>query len=206
MIYVVGGMWRSGTSAMMNALRLGGLPVLHDLSRERDLERLNTPYYRLNPAVWEPSRAQISERDFPLAYSGHVVKLMGAGTGKLAAGEYKMLVMTRHPEEIRQSFKAMAANSRSPGAPPFLDWDPPYGQQQWFEYWTRIRVITGIATVRSDIGLTREVRYREDLLADPTEVFTSLADDGWPIDPYIAANSIDEEHCRVKFEDLELGI
>lgn len=205
MIYLVTGFPKSGTSGMMGSLDAGGLSVLNDLAGERILAILHDSEGRKsNPRYWEPSPQQIAEWDFPRAYDGYALKWVTNfapspnGVQVLAPHEYSVVVMRRHPEELRQSFEAMVRN-RGIFAPEWLD----YGPNQQGEYDRRIDLMLEHIEDRSDMTLNRVVRYREDLIDNPLATFRSL---GWPIDAEAAAVRIKPELCYAKLEQLTVGI
>jgi hypothetical protein len=186
----------------MGALHAGGLQVIHDPKRTERLSlAFHTGSYDANSAYWEPSRDQWGEWDFPKQYVGdgpRAMKVLDRQIGSLAPAEYEVVVLKRHPEEIRQSLNAMlfAGGGR---APPWLDHD----EGQTGRYLDRISWIRDMVELRPDMKLAGEFWYREDVLADPLRVFLSL---DWPINPVAAADSIDPSRCRVKLEALTVGI
>jgi len=200
MIYIVSGYWRSGTSLMMRALTAGGLDPLYQEGRSEELNRvLGTEDYAPNPAYFELDARVMSRFDFPLGHDGKLIKCLTAGIPTLYPMDYLMVGMWRHPEEIRQSYNAM---TRKQGvvAPTWLD----YGPDQLARYERRMDLLRDHVHNRRDMQYV-EVKYRDELQADPVGTFTRLRDCGWPINVEAAASAVEPERCRVKLEALVGG-
>ena len=54
----------------------------------------------------------------------------------------------------------------------------------------------GLALAASDPNIEVTTVSFDDLVSNPGEVFTNLARTGWPIDPFVAASTIDPELKR----------
>jgi hypothetical protein len=205
MIYLVTGVPKSMTSAAVGGLDAGGLQVITDSKRQEQLDQFyNSPDNIVNPRYWEPSGRQLREYDFPRAYDGHALKSLYRALPLLAPHSYRVLVMTRHPEEIRQSYNAMHL-PQAIVAERWLDYDFPDGEQQQAEYDKRINVLLEHIDNRPDMELSA-VWWAPDFNDAPLGHFTELADKGWPIDPEAAAAYIDPTKRRFVLDNLELGV
>jgi hypothetical protein len=205
LFYLTGGIEKSGTSGFVEGLHAGGLPVIFDPAvDERRNRALDTATFRANERYWEPGMGQVAEPDFPLAHDrpgGVALKLHEKRFCILEPAAYEVVILTRHPEEIRQSWNAMFAQMGDRNrAPAWLTFDTAEAQME--RYAARIRSMENHIRARRDMVHVATVRYREDLLADPLGVYRSL---GWPIDPEKAAAEIDQAKCRFKLEHLTLG-
>ena len=192
MIYIVSGYVRHGTSAMMLALRTGGLTVDYDLRRDEQIKAArDDEHFAVNAGgLFELSRAQVSSPDFPAAHEGHCIKQLRSGLTNLrarsASDPYRVCFMRRDYEETRQSQEAAL------------------GVRQSVE---QIRHVVehclGIAYARSDMRVT-EVWY-ERLRENPEREMLRLAVAGWPIDPCRAASVIDRRQARFVRGVIESG-
>jgi hypothetical protein len=205
MLYLVSGMFRSGTSMMMRALEAGGLECVVSEAHDATLVRqtADTEYMlQHGESVYEPGRQAIAQANFPAMYDGKALKLLSLQRGRNAhfrplPGGVKVVVMHRDPEEIRQSYEAAFAKVRARNTAPWLKEGGAYEQHMDL-------VCAGFANRRDCEGVT-ELDYR-DVLADPLMAFLALKGDGWPIDVQAAASVVDPALCRFKREELEVGI
>jgi len=130
--------------------------------------------------------------EFPVDFDGKVIKALFGAMPRLNGHlglKYKIVFMMRDPEEIRQSYEAFFDGK----APPTLK-----------QYPRIMRRVKGILGQRRDVDLT-EFQYR-DVVEEPLQHFQLLADAGWPIDPFRAAEVVDPDLCRFRKEALEIGI
>ncbi len=203
MPFIVTGCWRTGTSATMAALDAGGLDVYADADRDVWLNRrAGDDTYIPNEAYREPGPRDFSDPTFPREHGGKLIKVLFGGLPRLAPMEadgYRYVFMRRDSEEIRQSWQALNQR-RIVGfrLSPFLRSEDAYRAQ--------MDMACDLVRNRRDTLSLHEFRYREDLIADPERVFSTLARDGWPIDPYAAAAVIDPAQCRFRLEELTVGI
>lgn len=205
--YIVTGYMRSGTSMLCRALEAGGLPVVkNDLRNERIQSKTNDEHYKLNPDVYELTIKEMGgDRSFPMRHAGKCVKLvfpwlqwlrpyMIPVASKLFRPGYKIVLLLRHPEEIRQSNNAAFQDQK----------DIPYGK--WVKvYGAMIRGVLLSFRGRPDVDSLTILRY-ERVLADPLRNFETLARAGWPIDPTKATETVDASQHRFQLEKLVVGI
>lgn len=105
--YIVSGLERSGTSLMMQVLEKAGIPVAFDNSRTAD-QHNPRGYYELAGGKII-NRLMDGVFDFGL-YRGHVVKVTAYGLKFLPAGNYRIIYMMRHIDEILDSMQKMGAD------------------------------------------------------------------------------------------------
>ena len=181
MIYLVTGVMRSGTSAMMEALEAGGLPVVKSDERRRLNERFGAMTdYRPNPIdLYEPAASDFHERHFPCRFDGMAIKVVAPLITHLAVHRYRALVMLRSPAEIQVSY--LRAFKRHLA----LEWIEDIQQDAYT-----------VLLNRRDVVDIRECPY-EDLVNDPTRIFQGLHTAGWPIDPVRAALAIRHDERRI---------
>lgn len=182
---------RSGTSMMMQALMAGGLDGLYDPSRNVMNKTFGDHTYMPNSGgFFEPSKKQLSEIGFPRNYDGKLMKVLHGGITKLAPMDYKVVLMRRDPEEIRQSYEAFF---QSNGKHPIFD-----------KVTELIDLVEEHINNRKDMSLT--VLHYRDVVADPLSAFCQLSEDGWPIDVPKAASIVDPEQCRFRLEKMVVGL
>jgi len=180
MIYIVSGVPRSFTSAMMKALHIGGLPAVKSTERDRLGKRLSTSTYEANPngELWEPSLKDVTQMPFPIQFPGCVIKVLAAWLPCLWVHEYRVVFLLRNPIEVRNSFDTMLHQE-------FSESDVLMHQQFGMEACRNRRDIIGTSVFQT-----------EQLLRDPLWVFKTLVRDGWPIGPAKAARHIEPHRKR----------
>jgi len=103
--YIVSGLERSGTSMLMQILRVGGLPVAFDDDRKPD-ENNPKGYYELEGGK---IINRLMEKSFPFErYKGQFIKITAYGIKFLLKGKYKIIYSERNIEEILDSMEKMA--------------------------------------------------------------------------------------------------
>ena len=190
MISIVSGFMRTGTSMMMRALEAGGMEPVYAARRDQKMnDRWGDELYSPNQGgLYELDRASYQHPDFPgPRFDGKLIKLLVGGMFRLKAGDYRVVFMTRDPEEIRQSHEAFFGR--------------PFDTAQ---YWQIMNRCTGILEQRRDVNLT-VFRY-EDVVANPLPAFTQLTAAGWPIDATVAAAVPDPDQHRFRLDQLEVGV
>jgi len=186
MIYLVSGFMRSGTSMMMKALIEGGMEAA--FSPERD-KRLNdrwgepdTPNgYQPNAEYFELNGADYRGAEFPLQYEGKLIKCLWVGLTRIPNSEYRCIFMRRPRKDIELSCLAAFGNAPQP--------------VQAHDFDQLMARITEVVRDRRSFVSVDEVWY-DDVLSEPLTVFRKLQWDGWPIDPYLAANVPSREKKR----------
>jgi hypothetical protein len=176
MRYIVCGSYRTGTSAIVRAVtESSSIPAYIDLSvddliRSRELD----PAYNPNPwgyfshdSMFAPISQWIGNTP-----DGSVMKAAPEAFYFNASIEPLCVVLTsRDPEESAASY------TRSFGAPSTIDRTALLSQ------------VEEILLSASNVTLTK-INF-SDLINNPINFFNSLNTAGWPIDPQIAASTID---------------
>lgn len=192
MIHIVSGMYRSGTSAMMQALIAGGLSAAYSEDRNKLAEQHADDHYHPNRSgLYEVPLKEYGGLTFPLQYQGKLIKVMLWALDHLAVNPegYRVVIMRRDPEEIRQSFEGFFGKKCAP-----LD-----------EYYERIERAANALANRRDVRSVCVTNY-SDVVANPELAMIRLRGDGWPIDPLEAAAVIDPSQYRFRRELLTAGI
>ena len=191
MIHIVSGFMRSGTSAMMAALIAGGMPAAWSEDRDQLASSRADEHYHPNKAgLYEVPLAEYGAVDFPLKYQDRLIKVMAWGLDGLAVNPrgYRVVLMRRDPEEIRQSYEAF--------------FDQPL-RMPWFSQYAE-RMERAVKTLRNRIDvLSVDVMQYRDLVTSPLAELAML---DWPVDVRAAAETIDPLQCRFKRELLTVGI
>ena len=189
MIYVVSGMYRSGTSCAMEGLRASGQQLIYSDKRTDFNERWSDEFYRPNPhGPYECSMEMMKEEGFPRQHDGCAIKMVFDWLHLLAEHEYRVIVMERDAEEIRQSFEAA------------------FNRKVKKEYIEK-RVAEGFKQLarRKDIKTLVVVPMRQ-LVLNPLNTWKTLKDHGFPVDPEKAAAVADPELYRFRLERLVEGV
>jgi hypothetical protein len=181
MRYVVSGLHRTGTSALVNAIAEASTLTVHsDASVESIIRsREINPAYNPNPAGYFSHGTmftQVAEwiSDTP---DNSVMKAAPEAFLSGAGSEPLMVILTSRPKsEIEASFTA-AFGMNVPD----------------YRYSARMQA-QAILELASNVVLTT-VSF-DDLTLTPETVFADLAAAGWPIDPVIAASTIDPDLKR----------
>lgn len=181
MRYIVSGLHRTGTSALMRAILEASTLTAHtDASVETIIRsREINPAYNPNPAGYFSHGTMFS----PIAYwisdtpDESVMKAAPEAFVSGAGSEPLMVILTSRPQsEIEASFTAA------------FGMDVPDHR-----YSARMQA-QAILELASNVVLTT-VRF-DDLISAPETVFANLSSVGWPIDPVIAASTIDPDLRR----------
>lgn len=192
MIHIVSGFMRSGTSMMMEALIAGGMDADWSKDRNKVADKCADANYHPNEnGLYEIDLKEYEQVDFPLKHDGKLIKVMLWGLDNLAVDEYRVIIMKRDPEEIRQSFEAFTGRK----------FDHPWLK----EYESRIERSFDMLRNRADIHSVLVVDYRR-MLDNPEFNFSKIAGLGWPVDHFKAAAAIDPKKCRFKIESLTVGL
>jgi hypothetical protein len=192
-IYIVSGFYRSGTSAMMQALMAGGLTGAWSEARNAVAAQHADEHYHPNRAgLFEIPLREYRQPGFPLQYEGKLIKVLLWGLHNLAPhpGGYRIIIMRRDPEEIRQSYEGFFLGRKCP---------PLVG------YAERIARAAKMLVTRPDALSVSIVDYAY-AVAHPARAMIRLRGDGWPIDPLEAADVIDPAQYRFRKELLTVGI
>lgn len=179
---------------MMAALIAGGMNAAWSKERDQLAASYADGSYHPNKAgLYEVQLSEYGLVDFPLQYQGKLIKVMSWGLDGLAVNPqgYRVVLMHRNTEEIRQSYEAFFST-------PFRgDWLEQYEQ--------RTRREIAILQNRNDVLSVDVVQYRQ-LINDPVAELNSLLVNNWPIDVAKAATAIDSKQYRFRRELLTPGI
>lgn len=178
---------------MMSSLIAGGMAAAWSEGRNVVAERHADSHYHPNKGgLYEVPLNEYSEPTFPLKYQGKLVKVMVWGLDGLAVNPqgYRVVLLQRDPEEIRQSYEAF--------------FDKPL-RMPWFEkYAERMERAVAMLRNRNDVMSVDLVQHRS-LMEQPLRVLGSLSVE-WPFEPAKAAAVIDPEQWRFRRERLTVGI
>lgn len=183
MIYIVTGHPRSGTSMLMECAEAGGMTIVKSPKRDKMIGRLGDESYRMNSSLYEPDN--IRAATFPRMYEDMVVKVVAPFVRRIAAGNYRVVVMRRDPEEIRQSSEAA------------------YGLRTTTEkIEEQIDEAVKVLRQRRDVQSIMELNYT-DILDNPTNELSRL---DWPFDVCLASAVVDPSKYRFRLDRLEVGL
>lgn len=185
MIYLVTGFMRSGTSAFMRGLEVGGMKILS--SKSCDLLNTNNSddNYKPNPKSLSELGSEELTKELLINNPESAIKLVAPRVGDLPIHEYKVVILNREEEEIRQSFEAA------------------FGVERTVEFIKfNVACARHILSSRSDVKQIIEVEHK-DLIYEPENVFKNL---NWPIDYKKAASVIDPSFYRFRSERLVTGL
>lgn len=178
---------------MMQALIAGGMDAAWSKERNTLAESHADDRYHPNRAgLFEVPLREYGECNFPLKYQGKLIKVMAWGLDHLAVNPegYRVVLMRRDPEEIRQSYEGFFQGQK---CPPLT------------EYHERMARAVAMLNNRLDVRRVDVLDYA-DVIADPNRVFTWLHRNNWQIDPNKAAAVIDPAQYRFRKELLTAGI
>lgn len=178
---------------MMRALIAGGLDAAwSDVRNQMANSHADKHYHPNRDGLYEVALKEYADLDFPLKYQGKLIKVMLWGLDHLAVNPdgYRVVIMRRDLEEIRQSYEAFF------GHPLRASW--------LGEYRERIQRAQRMLHNRSDVYSTTVLNYR-DLIDNPRSTFNELYDlIEFDIDK--AATTIDPSLYRFRREKLTVGI
>ena len=179
-IYIVAGHPRCGTSMLMKSLHHGGLNPVYDPSLDDAYARPvhSNNGYHPNPNGYYESQVNVKARSFIRVHRDKLVKILLWQVQDLPTYHYKVVLIRRNPTEVMMSMTKMG---KGQGQTPRL----------YQGYQDRIQLIL---ENRSDVQLT--ILNYGDVIYDPDTAFETLADNGFPIDPKLAATVVDEKLYR----------
>ncbi len=166
---------------MMECLSHGGLDVFSSNERENKMQYLSDEDYTGNDTFFELDNYKNLNQ-----YNGKLIKVIGGRYIDLPV-DSKIVIMIRHPEEIRQSFEALTGK--------VIDYNT-----------FTINYAKILKLIKNNKRLGDIVFSYRNLLKSPRKHFKKLFDLGWPIDIKKAASQVDGSKCRFKIENLEVGI
>jgi hypothetical protein len=177
---------------MMAALIAGGMTAAYSDERDQLAQVHADEFYQPNPGnkLFEIPLKEYGDINFPLAYQGNLIKVMLRGLDGLAVNPqgYRVVIMRRDPEEIRQSFEAFFGR---PSNDPWMA-----------EYEDRIQRAVMMLANRKDVRHVGLLDY-EYLVSEPENALRALQLD---IDSEAAAATIDPTQYRFRKELLTAGI
>lgn len=177
---------------MMQCLIAGGLDGAWSEGRDSVAARHADEHYHPNRGgLYEVPLKEYTELGFPKQYDGKLIKVMAWGMVNLAVADYRVVLMRRDPEEIRQSYEGFFET-------PLKD--------RWFaDYSARMDELEKQLENRRDVRSVTTLSYR-DVVEHPLESFTRLKRSGWDISACAAASQVDAEQYRFRLERLTVGI
>lgn len=175
---------------MMAALIAGGMPGAWSEERNKLAEQHADERYHPNRSgLYEVPLKEYGEIGFPTQYAGKLIKVMCWGMPTLAVHDYRVCIMRRNKEEIRQSYEGFFGQ-------PLRD--------KWFaEYDARMDELEKQLRNRKDVRSVAVIQYRE-LVTNPHKQLSRLF--GWEFDVDKAAATIDPTQYRFRLEKLTVGI
>jgi hypothetical protein len=175
MIYLVSGLWRSGTSMMMRCLDAGGMEIAYTIEQTNYVALHG---YEPTPGgIFETAASEFKRPDFVQAYDGKVVKCPLPTLLELPRHEYKLIFMLRKPKSIRRSMLRHAPTALFPQE-----------DMTWF-YEQIFTAIIAELNKRGDFDVWN-IQY-EDVIDDPYLQLEYPYRRGWPIDYQSAARVVD---------------
>jgi len=187
--YLISNIHRCGSSMMMRCLSSAGLDGAYDEDFNIALElSSNNPNYQPNPNGFYQLKNQPNEFTIDL-YEGKVLKFPFRKLTKLPQGDYKICFIKRNPAEIEKSMQSFF---------PHKSW----GRDSLvLEFYVQVtNAIINNLQQRSDVNLT--VLNYADIVSNPTNEFTKLYNNGWPIDVSIASSLVDDSLYRFRLENI----
>lgn len=179
---------------MMRALEAGGMTVASSSERDQMAAVHADEHYQPNPdsKLYEVPLREYGNVGFPLAYQDKLIKVMLWGLDSLAVNPdgYRVVIMRRDPEEIRQSYEAFFGH--------------PLRHPWMAEYEQRIRRAQRMLYNRSDVYSATVLNYR-DLIDNPLSTFNELYE-LMEFDIDKAAATIKPDLYRFRRERLTVGI
>ena len=175
---------RSRTTMMMHCLEAGGMNPLWDSERD-DWAKGNE--VEINPASELREITNATFESFwqnPAQYDGRLIKVITKyGYLRLPSWQYRVLLMIRDPEEIRQSF------FRIFGKPLMFtgDKDVPLTNELYYH------IINGVMSDLTEQNIPFIPLQSKLVLERPQGTFRYLKQQGWPIDPDKAAAMVRPE-------------
>lgn len=181
-VYLISNVHRSGSSMMMRCLIEGGLEGVYNNFLDNRVYQEN---YHPNPNGFYEN--VVDEFDIT-NYENKLTKFPFRNLLKLPVGNYKILFLKRNPSEI---FKSMLEFT------PFTSWGPDMLVLEFYD--EVIGYIISELNKRADVTLI--VLNYKDIVTNPVGSFNLLKENGWDIDPVIAASFVDETLHRFKLEE-----
>lgn len=201
-VYLITSFRRSGSSMMARCLEGGGLPVMYNSYNDW---RFNGRYARSssirggkadNSYIPNPNGFYTIEGfvefewpDFYEKYKGKVVKIPRLELFYLPPGNYKLIFMTRNPEEIKASYRDFLG---------IRTWGRVECALHFYEQNKNATI--DLMKARGDIDVI-EIEYRQ-AVNEPLTTFTQIKDFGVPINVNEAASLVDPKLYRNRLEEI----
>lgn len=182
---------RTGTSMMMAALINGGMDATWSKQRNNLANNYSDIYYHPNKqGLYEIPLSEYGDFLFPKQYQNKLIKIMAWGMPGIAVDEYKIILMKRNKEEIRQSYEGFFGK-------PLKDKIFPLYEEKMAE-------LEKTLLNRCDVKSLNVFNYR-DIIETPAKL-GELIDSGWQFDLAKAISTVDEKQYRFRLERLTIGI
>lgn len=174
---------------MMQCFEAGGLEAVFNPARDKMrhiMGRSDEHYDPNSGGLYELLEREMKVPGFPREYEGKLIKVMYYGITNLVPGEYKVVFMRRHWDEVKPSFDAFFGGNLNPSM-----------TEDTFQAW--MDDYCELIIMRGDMELA-QVWY-DDVLDDPEAIFAQLA---WPIDVEKAVQIIDPAKKRFCLEAVHV--
>jgi hypothetical protein len=175
---------------MMHCLEAGGLNPVWDSERDQWASEQGM---EVNPGnkMREITDATLASFAYnPAQYEGRLIKLITKyGYLRLPKWDYKVVLMVRDPEEIRQSFARVFDKP--------LTYTGDNGEQVPLTNELYYHIISGVADDLDKQNIRFTPFNSRMVLERPLAVFRYLKNNGWPIDPERAAVVVQPQHQHV---------
>lgn len=177
---------------MMECIARGGVEVVRSDPRDAWARTFDGAGYQGNAnGLYEVEMAEMRRPGFPRWHDGKAIKLVLPFLSYLAVHAYRIVLMTRDPEEIRQSYQAAFRVNLGSG---FVE-----------RYPELVEEACQSLSNRHDVWSVRVVAA-QDVWGHPTAIFRQLVKDGWPLDPVQAASAVVPSRVRFRREHLVVGL
>lgn len=190
-VYIVSSFHRSGSSMMMRCLEAGGIEAVYDplLDSEWNTVAGLTGYIPNPNGFYHQDDLQVDWPTFHLDHQGKVIKVSRASLSWLSAGRYKLIFMTRNPQEILASMQRFS---------PFSSWGNMEVNVHLYDL-VKKNTLDQIRT-RADFEII-EMDYL-DVINDPLKRFVAIREFGFPINVEKAASMVDKSLYRLRAEQI----
>jgi len=188
-VYIVASFHRSGSSMMMRCLEAGGITCAYDTTQDVQNIVLGGSEYQPNPNGFYayPDDSTFDWPTFHETFKGRAIKVPRMDLFILPQGKYKLIFMTRNPEEIRASMMKFSSNT---------SWGKPTVATYFYD--TLKDGLMNYLVARTDFEIL-EINYR-DVVTNPTQEFQKIKDFGFNIDIEKSVAMVDPTLYRLRLE------
>lgn len=173
----------------MRCLEAAGMEADYDPLLDLQWSTVSSrPEYNPNPNGFYHCNDE--DTDYPSYYDDHkgrLIKIPRTEVGIVSPGKYKVIFMTRNPDEILASMRAFV---------PFRSW----GKIEMNIYFYDLLKAATLETMRARLDMEVLEIFYPDVISDPTTEFTKIKDFGFPINVSQASAMVDPELYRFRLE------